>query len=202
MGHAKTVRDAFGFLTPGELDLLQGFARKLREDSVIVNIGAGAGTSGLAFVEACPHALVYTVDAQDASFPTGSLEGERNAFLDAGLLHLLNHSWYQIHADSKEVGRNWLSSHHPLVDLLFIDGDHEYSGAAGDILAWLPTVVWGGIIAIHDYDKAKNDPTDWGRGHPFPGVDKAVRELLIQPGVPVVAQVDCLVAFRKEKLYE
>lgn len=198
MDHAKNVRDAFGFLTPGELALLQRFAGQLPEDSVIVNIGAGAGTSGLAFVEACPHAIVYTVDAQDASFPTGSLEGERNAFRDAGLLHLLNHSWYQIHGDSKEVGRGWLAAGRPRIDLLFIDGDHEYSGAAGDILAWLPSVVHTGIIAIHDYDKAKNDPTDFGRRHPFPGVDKAVREILIQSATPVVAQVDCLIAFRKE----
>lgn len=199
MGHAKDVRDAFGFLHPGELALLQRLAKELPAKPVVVNIGAGAGTSGLAFVEARPDALVFTVDVQDDSSPFGSLEGERNAFRDGGLLHLLNDSWHQIQGDSKEVGRGWLAAGRPLIDLLFIDGDHSYAGCAGDILAWLPNVRAGGVVAIHDYDKASNDPTDHGRRFPYPGVDQAVRELLLNPGLPVAGIVDSLIAFKKEQ---
>jgi len=50
------------------------------------------------------------------------------------------------------------------LDIVFIDGDHEYEGVSNDIEAWLPKVKNGGIIAGHDYDT------------PFPGVMKAVDE--------------------------
>lgn len=33
---------------------------------------------------------------------------------------------------------------------VFIDADHSYEGARSDILAWLPKVAKGGILAGHD----------------------------------------------------
>lgn len=199
MGHARNVRDAFGFLTPGEFDLLEGLTKELPEYPVVVNFGAGAGTSGLLFIESRPDLILYTIDIQDASSPHGSLEGERNAFRDAGLLHLLNHRWYQIHGDSRKVGIDWQhkDKDNPMVDLVFVDGDHSYAGCAGDIRAWMPNLRPGGIMVIHDFDKAANDPTEFGRKHAYPGVDKAVRELLLYSTHQVVGQADCTIALRK-----
>jgi predicted O-methyltransferase YrrM len=37
-------------------------------------------------------------------------------------------------------------------DLIFIDGNHAYSHAKQDILAWLPKVRFGGILCGHDCD--------------------------------------------------
>ena len=37
-------------------------------------------------------------------------------------------------------------------DLVFIDGNHEYTQVKEDILCWLPKVKTGGILAGHDYD--------------------------------------------------
>ncbi len=37
-------------------------------------------------------------------------------------------------------------------DLVFIDGNHEYTQVKEDILSWLPKVRTGGILAGHDYD--------------------------------------------------
>lgn len=37
------------------------------------------------------------------------------------------------------------------VDFVFIDADHSYEGVKKDILAWLPKVKSGGILAGHDY---------------------------------------------------
>ncbi len=39
-------------------------------------------------------------------------------------------------------------------DLVFIDANHEYQHVKQDILAWLPKVRLGGILAGHDYDPA------------------------------------------------
>ena len=52
------------------------------------------------------------------------------------------------------------------LDLVFIDADHEYKSVREDILAWLPKVKSGGVIAGDDYDNT------------FPGVIKATNELL------------------------
>lgn len=52
------------------------------------------------------------------------------------------------------------------IDFCFIDGSHEYEDVKKDILAYLPKVKKGGILAGHDYDKI------------WQGVISAVDELL------------------------
>lgn len=37
------------------------------------------------------------------------------------------------------------------IDFVFIDADHTYEGVKKDILAWMPKVKVGGILAGHDY---------------------------------------------------
>lgn len=37
------------------------------------------------------------------------------------------------------------------LDFVFIDADHSYEGVKKDIIAWLPKVKPGGILAGHDY---------------------------------------------------
>lgn len=60
------------------------------------------------------------------------------------------------------------------VDIVFLDGDHSYSGVNQDINLYLPKVRPGGIISGHDYgnpDKAN---------HVLAGVKKAVDALFPQ----------------------
>jgi predicted O-methyltransferase YrrM len=52
------------------------------------------------------------------------------------------------------------------VDFVLIDAEHTYAEVKKDILAWLPKVKNGGIIAGDDYNPAS-----------FPGVIKAVHEI-------------------------
>lgn len=54
------------------------------------------------------------------------------------------------------------------IDFCFIDGSHEYLDVKKDILAYLPKVKRGGIIAGHDYDPI------------WPGVVQAVKETFTQ----------------------
>lgn len=195
---SDTVQEAFGYLFVDEVAALKALAQGLPNDyPTVVNIGAGAGTSGLAFVESRPDLTLYTVDIQDESSPFGCLQGERLVFESAGLSHLAGVQWHQIHGNSVDVGLRWDGEP---VDMVFIDGDHSHEGCKADIQAWIPNLKAGGILAVHDYLKAEAfDKPDDGRKkphpRPWPGVDQAVNELLV--GVyPVVMHVDSLIAFR------
>lgn len=53
----------------------------------------------------------------------------------------------------------------PAVDMVFIDADHSYQGCKGDIIHYRPKIRKGGILSGHDID--------------FPGVNKAVNELIV-----------------------
>lgn len=53
-----------------------------------------------------------------------------------------------IEKPSLEVAKNW---EHGLIDLLFIDGDHEYESVLADVESFLPYVrPYTGLILLHD----------------------------------------------------
>lgn len=159
MSYSDDLANAFGFLLPGEVDALKRLASRTPEKGVMVNIGAGAGTSSLAIAEVRPNATRYTVDISEGG-PLGGMQNEKNAFAVAPSLKLP----IQLLGDSKQIGHDWDKGE---IDFLFIDGDHSQAGASGDILNWLPHIKKGGVIALHDYDAVH-----------WPDVKKVVDELL------------------------
>lgn len=161
---SHSVVDWTAYLFHEEVDALQELARSLPEGAHIVNIGAGNGTSGLAFMEARPDLRVTTIDIQLESSPFGCLQGEEAVFRSAGFWGDPRHQ--QIHGDSKVVGANWMQGP---VDLVFVDGGHQYHEAKGDLDVWRPHIKPGGLLAVHDYAKGTENK-------PWPGVDRAVDE--------------------------
>lgn len=193
---AATLQDAFRYLFPDEVGALQTLALNLPPDPVVVNIGAGAGTSGLAFMECRPDLILITIDIEDKDSPFGSLFSEASILSDAGLIP--DDRYRPILGDSKEVAATWNGG---LVDMVFVDGDHTHEGCFGDIRGWLPHIKPDGIIAVHDYDKTvvyarPNLPAAIPHPVAFEGVDDAVRGLLIGR-FKQVCHVDTLIAFRK-----
>ena len=193
---SSTVRDWLKYLFPEELRQLKMLAQTLSDNPVIVNIGAGGGTSGLAFVEARADVRLYTIDITDKSSPFGCLEAERVVFEQAGF-PMSTQRWTQIHGDSKTV--DWDGGE---VDMVFIDGDHSYMGCAGDISVWWPRLKPGGIMAIHDFDKervfsAKSQELVAQGPHPssWPGVNRAVREFSETASYQSRYTVDTLIVF-------
>lgn len=191
--NSESLRRAFGYLYPKELPLLKSLPYMVnRSPVVVVNIGAGSGTSGLAFLETRDDLILHTIDITDDNSPFGCLYAERDVVKAAGLGHLRNVRWFQHHGDSKEIAQTWDKP----VDVCFIDADHTYEGATGDILGWLPFICKGGYIAVHDYRKGDILPVEDGP-HPmvWEGVDQAVDELLLDRHEFVV-RVESLIVFR------
>lgn len=182
--NAYKLRDAFGYLLEGEIEFLQELANRLPVCSLIINIGAGAGTSCLAFLEARPDLAVITIDIQAggiASSGAGSLQGEENALRAAGL-------WdpqriRQILGDSKDVGRRWTMP----VEMVFVDGDHSYDGCRGDIEAWAPHIVPSGFLVLHDHQ------SPWW-GDVIRAVDDTIRN---DPSWQQVGRQNTVIAFQR-----
>lgn len=195
MAHtANSLQDAFRYLFPGEVQALKDLARSLPADPVVLNIGAGSGTSSLAFLEARPDLHLITIDITAEDSPFGSLTAERRVVEEAGFsLDRLT----QIHGRSQDVAKTWAGG---LIDLVLVDGDHEYFACKEDILGWLSHIRPGGILAVHDYNKEKAYKRPGLPAHiphplPWRGVDRAVRKFLLGK-YEQVALVDTLIAFR------
>lgn len=193
---AADVQRSYHYLYPAELPALKILVIQLPPNSLVINIGAGSGTSGLAILESRLDVALVTIDIENNDSPLGSLYSERGVMRQAGFGNQFDVRWSQLHMDSKLAGRTWPISGERNPNMVFVDGDHSYEGCKGDIEAWVPHIVPGGIIAIHDYKKRDIAPNPDGP-HPkdWPGVDSAVQELLI-PNFEMILHVDSLIAFK------
>lgn len=182
MKKSSEISNAFGFLFSDEVEALRKYADKILDKVenpvVLVNLGSGAGTSGLVFAEAVRDADAlgrskrYTVDISPGG-PLGGLQNEINAFAGTGLALP-----EQILGDTLDVGKNFPEDH---IDLLFIDDDHSPAHVAKEIALWCPMVPVGGYVLFHDYDSAM-----WGELKPV------IDEWVDQPGVKLVEVVHTL----------
>jgi len=202
---ANEVRDAFKYLFPDELPALQSLVEMLPKNPLVINIGAGAGTSGLAIFETRRDLYLITIDITDESSPFGCLIAERDVFERAGYKDQYGVRWRQIHEDSVVVGMEWSNMNDRfnkdkffmrLPNMVFVDGDHSYEHARDDIQIWLRNLAPGGILAVHDYLKDDIAPNPEGpHPQPWPGVDRAVQETLIGKYEQIL-HVDSLIAFK------
>ena len=78
---SSNLIDWLGYIKHDEADFLKKLCLSLPENPFVVNIGAGAGTSALIFLESRPDLTSCTVDIQAESSPYGCLEGE-NLFVN------------------------------------------------------------------------------------------------------------------------
>lgn len=76
------------------------------------------------------------------------------------------------------------------IDLLWIDGNHEYSAVKKDFLDWSPFLKKGAVIAFHDANK-KKESAYWSWG--WEGPTKVVRKYLKKPRWINIRIVDSLV---------
>lgn len=87
-------------------------------------------------------------------------------FLDN--MNLVNGHYNPIKMDSIEASKLYKDNS---IDFVYIDADHSYEAVKNDIIAWLPKVKSGGILAGHDY--------------PMQSVRNAVHEVLGSTNISV-----------------
>ena len=185
---AKELANNFGFLTLWEMELLDQLVKTLPKDPLIINLGAGVGTTAMTILEARDDAFVVTIDERCDEHPLGGLENERHIIRAAKWLHRRA----GVCSESATAGKNWWSYKEESwwrrkVDMIIHDAAHERVPITAEIKAWLPRVRAKGIIVAHDYSSK-----DWG------DVVTAVDELL-RSEFKYIDLVDTLIAFRKEK---
>lgn len=146
MAHGMAASRAF--LYADDVDAIIELVHSLPERPVVVvDIGAGAGTTALAVLETRNvNITVFTLDIDHEN-----LNWARLALYNAGLLD----NWVPVYAPSRT---RFLDR----IDLLLVDGDHSFEGVAKDLDVWLPAVPHKAPVWLDDhYDE-------------YPGVAEAV----------------------------
>jgi predicted O-methyltransferase YrrM len=131
-----------GWLSEEEATTLYELARGLSGRGSIVEIGSYKGRSTICLAlgsRAGAGVPVFAIDPHRGVAYDDFLRNLRGAGVEDRVTH--------IRAPSQEAHRHFPEQP---VELLFIDGNHTYAGVKRDVLDWLPRLVEGGVLAMHD----------------------------------------------------
>ena len=121
--------------------------------SVVVEIGTGFGDSAQLILQTIPKdGHLFTIDPLDGRSGGSVIEetSSKDFFLTIQeKLRPYKDRYTLIVGLSKMVSRFFLDRS---VDMVFLDGAHDYESVMTDILSWLPKIREGGIICGHDYE--------------------------------------------------
>jgi len=113
------------------------YAKDVPDGGIIVDIGTAAGGSAFVFTMVSkPKVKVYTID------PNKNLD-----FLARRKEIGLEKKLIFINKTSEDTAKGWNKK----IDLLFIDGIHNYLGVMNDFTWFKKFMVEGGIVMFHDY---------------------------------------------------
>lgn len=133
-----------GWLTDEEADTLYTLARRVTGDGVIVEIGSFKGRSTICLAlgsRAGASVPVYAIDPGNVGTRRAA---ELRANLErAGIADLV----VPVAATSNDA---FASFEPERIELLFIDGSHEYAQVMLDFAQWTSRLVDGGMLVMHD----------------------------------------------------
>jgi len=157
-------------MAQGDVDAIRQLCRTCRyRPRTIIEVGSFVGMTSLVLAERAD--VVLCIDTWDGPYFKGDQASDE--YLHAGgadrifkqfrknTAPLLYQKIFPLRGSSLEFAFDWPFQ----VELIFIDANHHYEFVKRDIEAWLPHVMWGGVLAGHDYSK-------------WEGVTRAVDELL------------------------
>lgn len=147
----KIAEGAHGFLTRSEGKLLFNLAKSCTGRGVIVEIGSWKGKSTIWLAkgsQAGPRVKVYAVDPHSDTAvhrlrsEPGTFDEFQSNISRAGVADLVS----PVVATSVDAAANFNEP----IEMIFIDGDHEYEAVKQDFKLWYPKVIDGGVMAFHD----------------------------------------------------
>jgi predicted O-methyltransferase YrrM len=142
------ARQVDGWLTDSEGMLLDELARRCEGSGAIVEIGSWRGRSTICLARGARRGgdtSVYAVDPH-----TGSIEQRVVSTLASFLHNIENAGVKDLIVPLVVPSIEAAASFEQPVELVFIDGAHDYESVRQDIAAWMPKLVVGGTIAFHD----------------------------------------------------
>lgn len=165
----KLVDKVDGWLSDKEGELLYNLAKNCTGEGVIVEIGSWKGKSTIWLGKGSKlgnKVKIYAIDPHIGSSEHKERYGRvwtfeefkkniKNAKVDDIIIPIVK--------TSEEAAKNFDEP----VELIFIDGAHEYELVKLDFELWFPKVIEGGIMAFHDT-----------AGWKWPGSKKVVEELV------------------------
>lgn len=158
---AELLEGVNGWLTIDEAELLATLANKVPDGGTIVEIGSYHGRSTIALLYgAKANTTVYAIDPhhthEAGGFQFGSFDMPRFisniAPLPSDMLRKLK--IINLMSINAYVGTPYMD-----IDLLWIDGAHDYEDVNKDFILWGSTVTDKGVIAVHDSTGGWPDPT-------------------------------------------
>lgn len=153
-----------GWTSESQLRYLMNAVRSLPDRAQIVEVGVWQGRSALAMAEACcgTNRKVFAVDPWEAYDQAGANVESRlgewgqtsfQAIYEAfqkNRQDLRLEPWLTpVRLESVVAAQSW--SHGP-VQMLFIDGNHDYDAVTADLKVWFPLVSEGGLICGDDWN--------------------------------------------------
>ena len=154
----NAYKNAKGYLRPEEREYLHHIAAHAGLEGVILNIGTEYGASLVCFRLGNVDCTIIGMDLDNTKAPDG-----------LGIVYVTG--------DSSKLFEV-VSRAYPIVDVLFIDGDHTYQGVLADT-AYTQLIDIGGYVIFHDcYDfhRPRNVAGEPRIHDLVPGVNQAVSE--------------------------
>ena len=133
-----------GFFYSGDIAGYRNLAAKVPDGGTIVEIGVFKGRSLCSIAPACKARGIrmYAVDPWIGCEPFMQLfQNHIQHFGVADIVTILR-------AESHIAAQSFAPAS---VDMVFVDGPHDYQQVKRDIQAWVPKIKPGGYIAGHDY---------------------------------------------------
>ena len=151
-------------------DLYKSMVEKFPSGSKFVEVGSWKGKSSaymaVEIANSCKEIDFYCVDTWEGSIEHKNKQ-ELFMLYNIFLSNMKPVESYYMPLKMKSLDAVSRFGDHSL-DFVFIDASHEYEDVKADIIAWLPKIKPGGILAGHDY---YIDDFDY-----YPGVKQAVNE--------------------------
>ena len=104
-----------------------------KKPELVVDLGTYDGTSALSFASGCEKSNIVTIDKEENEIAKEVFNGTPNIE-------------YRISSFADEVKNFEVGS----IDILHIDGDHNFDSVFEDAMAWVPKLKIDGVLLIHD----------------------------------------------------